>query len=134
MNQLYDDARERLLHATLNWEALDLVLLAYDLTSYAFSPANQTQGDIGLPKKVSQQLTQPLVAPGGYARSNAGVFIAIPVGPPIQFLVLAEQNASPANRRLIAYCDAASGLPFTPNGGDWIVKPDWAHAQGWFRA
>jgi hypothetical protein len=134
MNQMYDDARERLLKAQLNWQNLTLVLLAFDLTSYSYVSTHLTQANIGTPVGVSQTLTSPLVSPGGYARTNAGVFIAIPVGPSVKFLVLAEQHATPANRRLIAYTNIASGLPFTPNGGDWVVKPDWANSQGWWRA
>lgn len=134
MNQLYNDCRERMLKATLDWAAMTCVLLAYSDITYVFDPNDLTQADIGVPDAVSGVLIQPIVVAGGYARTGAGIFTAIPEGPDIWFLVLAQDNVVPANRRLLAYIDTAQNMPFTPNGLDWVATPDWASSQGWWRA
>jgi hypothetical protein len=134
VNQVYNDARERLLNAQLNWPTLSLRMLAYTGDpEESFNPSHLVQSDLGTPYATSQPILNPIVAVGGYARSSAAQFIAIPMGLDVQFFVLAEDNVTPASRKLIAYLADMNMLPFTPNGGDYLVKPDWLSAQGWFR-
>lgn len=131
MIDLFDDFRQRML-AGLNWTSLSLVMLAFD-DPYTFDPTDLTQASLGVtPVAVSQAITG-LATTGGYAKSNAVSFTTIPVGDPLTFMVLAEANATPANRRLICYCNEGQGFPFTPNGLQRIVQPDWFQGRGWFR-
>ena len=134
VNALYDDARERMLKATLNWPTLTLRMLAYTGNpDISFIASHLTQANLGAPYAVSQPIIQPIVAPGGYAKSSAAQFLNITIGTDIQFFVLTEDNVVPNSRRLLAYLSDMNMLPFTPNGGDYLVKPDWLHSQGWFR-
>jgi hypothetical protein len=134
-NLLYDQTRERQLKAQLDWVNLSMLMLAYSFDPVgSYDPADLTQADIGTPVAVSQPLLNPLVMPGGYARTSYAYFPVVPVGAQVQFCVLAEVNATPANRRLLAFMGDVSGLPFTPNGGSYLIKPDWLFAQGWFQA
>ena len=135
INELYDDARERLLNAQLNWPTLSFRMLAYTGNpDTSFNASHLTQANLGTPYAVSQLLLNPITGVGGYARSSAALFTAIPIGTDVTFFVLAQDNATPTARRLIAYLSELSMLPFTPNGGVYLVKPDWLFSQGWFRA
>jgi hypothetical protein len=135
VNALYDNARERLAKALLNWPTLNLVMTAWGGDpNTSFNPAHLTQAALGTPLAVSQPLLLPAVAPGGYCRSSYVNFVTIPVGTDVQFFTLCEAHATPANRPLIAYLADVAGCPFVPNGLSYLVKPDWLFAQGWFRA
>ena len=135
VNQLYDNARERLLKAQLNWPAITPIMLAYtgDPTT-SFIPTHLTQANLGTPYAVSQVMTSPIVMTGGYASSDAANFAAIPVGTAVTFFVLAEDNATPASRKFLAFLGDLNNLPLIPNGGGYLVKPDWSFTRGWFRA
>jgi hypothetical protein len=135
INALYDNARERMLSAQLNWASLNLLMTAWGGDpETSFDPSHLTQTVLGTPLATSQPILTPDVRPGGYAQSSKALFPAIAMGTSVQFVVLCEANATPANRRLIAYLSDVSGLPFIPNGGDYLLKPDWLFSQGWFRA
>lgn len=135
VNALYDDARVRLLSAQLNWPTLNLVMLAYTGDpNTSFVPTHLTQANLGTPYAVSQQMTNPAIISGGYASSDAANFTTIPVGFNVQFFVLAEQNAVPTSRKLLAYLADLNNMPLIPNGAGYLVKPDWTAHRGWFRA
>jgi hypothetical protein len=135
VNALYDNTRERLAKALLNWPTLNLVMTAWaGDPNTSFNPAHLTQSALGTPLAVSQPILLPAVAPGGYCRSSYVNFAAIPTGSTVQFFTLCEANATPANRPLIAYLADVAGCPFVPNGLSYLIKPDWLFAQGWFRA
>jgi hypothetical protein len=53
---------------------------------------------------------------------------AVPVGPLVTWFTMTK-----AGTDLILYIDDAEGLPFTPNGLDVPVTPDWLSNRGWFR-
>lgn len=135
INALYDNARERLLSAQLDWANLDLRMTAWGGNpETSFNPSHLTQAALGTPISTSQPILTPSVRPGGYAQSSKVMFPAVPMGTSVQFMVLCEVTTLPADRRLIAYLADVAGLPFIPNGGDYLIKPDWLFAQGWFRA
>ena len=135
VNALYDNARERLAKALLNWPTLNLVMNAWGGDPEAsFNPAHLTQSALGTPLATSQPILLPSVAAGGYCRSSYANFAVIPVGGTVQFLTLHEDLATPASRPTIAYLADVAGCPFVPNGLSYLVKPDWLFAQGWFRA
>lgn len=134
-NALYDNARERLATAQLNWPTLNLVMLAYTGNpATSFNPTHLNQGNIGTPYAVSQQMTTPIVMPGGYCSSDAASFVAMPMGTNVTFFVIAEDNATPTIRKLLVYLDQIQSLPLIPNGGNYLIKPDWSQHRGWFRA
>lgn len=135
INSLYDNTRERLLQATLNWSSLNLLMTAWGFDpDSSFDPTHLKRSDLGTPLAVSLPVLTPNVRPGGYAASSYANFPAIPIGTDVQFVVLEEVAALPADNRLLAYLADVSGLPFMPNGLGYLFKPDWLFSQGWFRA
>jgi hypothetical protein len=135
MNDLYDVARDRLLRAQLDWENLNLQLAAYSGDAEGFDPTDIYQSDVaGTLLAMSQPILDLLVVSGGFARSSAAYFTAIPVGPDVDFFVLLETAGSPAARKLIGFYSDLNNMPFTPNGGGYAVRPDALANSSWFKA
>jgi hypothetical protein len=134
LNQLYGKPRERMLKATFDWVALDLRLVAWSGV-YDFDETHETITDMAGPtlRGISIAITGKVVKTYGYARTDPVVIPGITVGPQVSFLTLCEYAAVPDNMPLLLYIDQAEGLPFVPNGLDWVVHPDWLDQQGWFR-
>ncbi len=134
MNQLFAIPRQRLLKALWNWETVAVRLLAFN-TAYTFNEDHTTVSQIGAPLAQSELLTGKVATVKGYARSNAAYFTSIGVAAPVTFFVLAEDiGGASSTWKPMAYIDEAEGLPFTPNGAEKTVVPDWITNQGWFRA
>lgn len=137
MNSLYALPREQMIKATFDWEAMSLWLQAWR-GPYGFDETDAVSGDIlaGGAELVqtSQIATNVLARPGGYARTDPIVFPNMPASEePVTFLTLSETSTDPGTHRLILFINDAEGLPFTPNGQDQPVQPDWLNARGWFR-
>lgn len=60
--------------------------------------------------------------------SNDPVFTAL-TGDQFESLVLYKHTGTGSTSNLLAFYDTATGLPFTPSGGDVTVV---VHASGWF--
>lgn len=60
--------------------------------------------------------------------STDPVFTALS-GDPFESLVLYKHTGTETTSNLLAFYDTATGLPFTPSGGDVTVV---VHASGWF--
>jgi hypothetical protein len=131
MNQLYARVREQMAKAQFNWVGLVVHPFIWR-GPYVFSEAHVSATDVasagGAPVMAGAQLTGMLVKPGGYCTSYPALLPAVAVGAPVTFMTLVD-----GSQNLIAYIDEAVGLPFTPNGLDWLVQPDWLPRRGWFR-
>lgn len=79
--------------------------------------------------KTSLPITVKTVSADGTAQTNGVVVPEVPIGPNITHFTLHE-----AFGNLILFIDEALNLPFTPNGLDLVVQPDWLEQRGWFRA
>lgn len=131
MNNVYDDARVKLLTALFDWTAYDLRLVAWSGTP-SFLPTEKTVSQITgrgyAISGTSQVITSKTVSVNGTAQTNQLLLPAVPVGPPVTWFTMTK-----AGTDLILYIDDAEGLPFTPNGLDVPVTPDWLSNRGWWR-
>jgi hypothetical protein len=132
MNQPYDVARRRFVTAALNWTALDLRLTAWGGVPQ-FVATDTTLANItgrGTPLLgTSLPVLVKTVTSDGTVQTDAVVIPDVPVGPDVTHFTLGEVSAA-----LILFIDQALDLPFTPNGLDIVVQPDWLEQRGWFRA
>lgn len=136
MNDVYDKARVQLLSAQLDWRSIPLVLSAWSGTP-TFNPTHQKIADISSATNVERgysiQITGQSVAADGTAQTNTVVLPEVPIGAPITWFTMAWSNATHDQSTLILYIDQAEGLPFTANGLDIVVTPDWLENRGWWR-
>jgi hypothetical protein len=133
MNQPYDAARYRFVTAGLNWLNLDLRLTAWGGQPF-FNPADKVLSDIIVRGTTSllgtsQPITVKTVTADGTAQTNKVLVPNVPVGPDVTHFTMGEANGA-----LILYIDQALDIPFTPNGLDIVIQPDWLEQRGWFRA
>jgi hypothetical protein len=133
LNQPYDVARYRFLTAGLNWPALNLRLSAWGKAPH-FVATDEVLSDITTRNVTtllgtSLPITVKAVAPDGTAMTNGVVIPTVPVGPDVTHFTMSEANGA-----LLLYIDDALDLPFTPNGMDIVIQPDWLSKRGWFRA
>jgi hypothetical protein len=136
MNALYDQVREWLLTANLNWLATDPLLVAWT-GKPIFEPDQRFVSDIvtvgGDFLAASEDIIGPTVGTGGYAQTTPALFRALPIGPPITWFTLCLNAPILDNAQLVAFIDVGVNLPYSPNGLDVLVQPDWLQSRGWFR-
>jgi len=126
MSQLYDKGREKFLRGEISWNTDDIRVMLVDTGAYTFSAAHEF-------------LTSIVSAGGEVARSAAGLagktttdgvadandhVIASVSGATIEAIAIFKWTGSDATSPLIAWIDAGTGLPLTPNGGDVTIKWD----------
>lgn len=70
---------------------------------------------------------EAILAAGAFDSDNP-VFTAL-TGDQFESLVLYKHTGTDSTSNLLAFYDTATGLPFTPSGGDVTVV---VHASGWF--
>ena len=97
--------------------------------------ARQNRITEGLTTKLgySQPIVGMNVLPDGLGQTGPVVIPAVPIGMPVTHFTLVFHNAVENNSQLILYIDDAEGLPFTPNGLDMVIQPDWLQGRGWWR-
>lgn len=133
MNQPYNIARRRFVTAGFDWLNMDLRLTVWGGAPY-FVPTDElvaavvARGGTSL-LGTSQPITVKTVTSDGTAQTNGVVVPNVPIGPNVTHFTLNESNGN-----LILFIDEAIELPFTPNGLDMVVQPDWLEQRGWFRA
>lgn len=135
-NQLYDNARYRMVTGHFDWPAIDLVLTVWSGTpDYVqddeFISEIVARG-LATPQAHSQPVTFKSVAPDGTVQTNQVVVQAVPVST-ITWFTLSMRAATVLQSELLYYVDVAEVLPFASNGLDMVVNPDWVQARGWFR-
>lgn len=124
-NTLYDKAREGFLRGEFDWDNQTFKVMLVDTAAYtpSFSShisLNDVSGSAIISPGVALQAKTSV---GGAADANDSTFFAV-TGPTCEALIVYKDDANPANAKLIAYIDSATGLPITPNGGDIIVVWD----------
>jgi hypothetical protein len=137
LNNIYDHARLLLLTGDLDWRVTDIVVTAWPGAA-VFVPTDVTIADIkarGYAERGSSlPITGMAASVDGTAETDAVVLPAVPIGPDITWFTLSRRNATPDFSELILYLDDMEGqLPFTANGLDVVLQPDWLEARGWFR-
>lgn len=137
MNSIYDIARYQFAVAMINWQTAPLVLLAYS-GEPEFVPEDTSINDITtrgntLMVKQSQTVLGKNVTTQGYLQTADVVFETVPVGFPITHFIVANKPSTLPLATPLLYIDEAENLPFTPNGLDIVVTPDWLAHRGWGR-
>ncbi len=81
----------------------------------------------------SLPVTAKSVALDGSVQTNQVVIPTTSVGEEITWFTLSRRAVSIDNSSLIYFVDQCDFLPFTTNGLDIVVNPDWTTQRGWFR-
>lgn len=135
-NEIYDLARVQLLTAALDWTAIDLQLIAWSGTP-DFKPTDTKLADIkargGVELGTSMAIVWKGVSADGSAQTDDVVIPSVPIGPAVTWFTLGRSGSPHDNGQPILFIDDAVNLPFTPNGLDMVVTPDWLLSRGWFK-
>jgi hypothetical protein len=138
MNNLYLNARYRMVTGDFDWRTLDVLLAAWS-GPYMFDEGHRTNNDVVLAGGIPIAYAEPnasntIHAQTAIVQTNPILFRQVPIGPPLVFLTQAIRGINELSSELIAYYDTGEGLPYAPNGLDVLVHPDWLNQRGWFRA
>lgn len=118
-NALYDKGREGFLDGSIDWDTDAIKAVLVDTGAYTVNLATHTfLSDIAAGARIatSGNLASKTVTSG--VADAADVSFTAVTGASVEAIVLYKDTGSAATSRLIAYIDTATGLPFTPNGGD----------------
>ena len=108
----------------------DIRLLAVDHADDTPAPATDDFLDdiLAAARVGTATLAGEAILAAGAFDSNDPVFSAL-AGDQFESLVLYKHTGTETTSNLMAFYDVATGLPFTPSGGDVTVV---VHASGWF--
>lgn len=124
-NALYDKGREAFLKGDIDWLNDDIKVVLVDTDDYSVDLANHdflNDIDAGARVATSSNLAGK-TATAGVADANDATFSAV-TGDVSEALAIYKDTGDPSTSPLIAYIDAATGLPVTPNGGDIVIQWD----------
>jgi hypothetical protein len=119
VSALYGKARQKFLAGDLSWSGDTIKAVLVDTADYAVSiNTHEFLSDIpsGARVATSAALTGKTVTLG-VADADDVSFVTV-VGDESEALVLYVDTGSAATSSLVAYIDAATGLPITPDGGN----------------
>ena len=137
-NALYNIAGRKMLTGQFDWTAVDLMLVAWGGTA-TFTADDETIADVkAYPGVVELGYSLPIigktVSSNAVAQSDNVLIPGIGVGSVVTWFTLCVRDATVHdNSELVFYLDDVEGLPFTGNGLDLPVQPDWAEQRGWFK-
>jgi predicted dehydrogenase len=128
MSALYDKAREKFLgHATidLDWINDNIKAVLVDTGAYTVDLVNhEFLSDIaGAARIATSANLGTKTASAGVADAADVTFTAV-TGATVEAIVLYKDTGVAGTSPLVAYIDAATGLPLTPNGGDVTIQWD----------
>jgi hypothetical protein len=137
MSGIYDWARAQLLTANLDWLAVELVVSIWSGTK-TFVPTDRTIADVkargAVERGYSLPITDTSVSVDGTARTDPVLIPAVPVGAPLLWITMSEVATPHDNSKLLLFIDQVlPALPYTANGLDIVLTPDWAAGRGWWR-
>jgi hypothetical protein len=125
MSQLFDKGREKFLRGEISWNTDDIRMMLVDTGSYPFSAADEFLDAIvsagGEVDRSSAAFTGKTTT-NGVADADDHVITGV-AGATIEAIAIFKWTGSDATSPLIAWIDAATGLPLTPNSGD--VTTSW---------
>jgi hypothetical protein len=134
-NAIYDSARRELLAAQLNWNTVDLLLVAWGGES-DFDPLDETltqlKGRGAVEMGSSLPINNTSITMNGAAQTDPVVIPDIPVGPPVTWFTLCRKNPTHDLSQPLLFIDDVYQMPFYPNGLDMVIQPDWLQWRGWF--
>lgn len=123
---LYDTGREGFLGATIDWDADTIKVTLVDAADYVVDLATHDFYDdiTGAGIVATSAALASKTKTAGVADAADFTFTAV-TGDPCEALVIWQDTGGVSSTdALIAYIDAGTGLPVTPNGGDINVAWD----------
>jgi hypothetical protein len=126
-NALFAKGRESFLsqNPALDWDTHDIKVVLVDHGVDTPVPAtDQYLSDIAAGARIatSGNLASKTVTDG--VADAADITIATVSGATVESIVIYRDSGDQNTSSLIAYIDTATGLPFTPNGGDVTIQWD----------
>lgn len=117
-NALYDKGREAFLAGDIDWDANDIKVLLVDTT---YSPNTVTDQyhsiiDVGDIVATSGNLTDKTTTSG--VADAADVIFTSVTGNDVYYLVVYKDTGTSSTSPLICVFDTATGIPYTPDGGN----------------
>lgn len=124
-NSLYTAARQAFLTQGIHWEndVIKVMLIGNNYSPDYDRHANLS--DIGTTYRMTVPVTlENKQTAGGAADADDVTFTSVGGTTSITAILIYKDTGSESTSTLIAYIDAATGLPITPNGGDIIITWD----------
>lgn len=124
-NALFDAGREKFLAGDADWDADTIKLVFVDHTDDTPVPATDDfLDDISAPARVgtSGAFGSKTVTAG--VADAADVTVTSVTGDQFESIVIYEEDVGDSTSALYVFIDTATGLPFTPSGGDITVSWD----------
>lgn len=123
-NKVYPSAKDGFLTGDISWTTNTIKAVLVDTGQYTYSDSHANLSDIpsGARVATSSALTGKTVVSN--VADAADVTLAAVSGPTVEAVVVYKDTGTASTSRLIAFLDAGTGLPVTPNGGDITVAWD----------
>jgi len=122
-NALYGKGRDKFLNGSINWGSdtikaalVDTGVYTVQIDTHEF--LSDLSGVVGTAISLNSKSSAL-----GVADAADTTFSSVS-GNTVEAIVLYKDTKNPTTNPLIAYIDTATGLPFTPNGGDVTVAWD----------
>jgi len=123
-NALYDKARQKFLEGSLDWSG-DSIKFVLVTSGYSEDLANdEFLSDIVAGNRVDTSANLSAKTTTDGVADAADETITSVTGSEVVAIVLYKDTGVEGTSPLIAFIDTASGLPFTPSGGDVEVRWD----------
>lgn len=123
-NTLYDLGRESFLKGEISWSSDNIKVLLIDTGAYTFSQSHQYHADVaGASIIATSGNLAGKTTTAGVADASDLTITAVS-GTSIEAIIIYKDSGVSGTSRLIAYIDTATGLAFTPSGGDVILVWD----------
>lgn len=114
---VYPKAKEGFLSGGINLLSDTIRAVLVDTGTYTYSAAHDFYNDLsGVVGTESAAFASKTVTNGVF--DAADITFAAVTGNTAEAIVIFKDTGNAATDALIAYIDSATGLPFTPNGGD----------------
>jgi len=124
-NQLYDFGRESFLLGNVNWSGDTIKVVLIDHGNDTPLPASdQYLSDLAAAARVATSAAFTSKTTTAGVADAADVTITSVSGNSVESLNIFQDTGTETTSILIAYIDTATGLPYTPNGGDVTIQWD----------
>lgn len=122
-NTLYDKGRESFLKGEISWGSDDIKIALVDTGTYSVNAStHQFLSDLSGVIATSGNLASKTTTAG--IADAADVVLSAVSGSTGEAIIIYKDSGEDTTSRLIAYIDAATGLPVTPNGSDLTIVWD----------
>lgn len=115
MSAIYPKAKEAMLSGGINLATGTVKAALVDTGTYTYSAAHEFYTSVSASVVGTPATLASKTVTGGVFDADDVTFASV-TGNSIEAVVLYIDTGTPATSRLIAYIDAGSGLPLTPNG------------------